>query len=103
MQNRITVTIQGRTYTIVSEDEPEYIKSCAAHVDKVMKETASPTLSQVDCAILSAMNIADELARQKAREDDLRKELLDLMNEAGQLNVQLSEAKRQIFKLQQKR
>lgn len=103
MQNRITVNILGRTYTLISEDDPEYVQRCAAHVDKVMKDTAAPTLSQVDCAVLSALNIADELYREKAREEELRRELMDLMNEAGALNVQLSEAKRQIFKLQQKR
>lgn len=103
MQNRITVTIQGRTYTLVADDNEEYVRRCADYVDKKIAENAGNGLAQVECAALAALNMADELFREKAAGENLRMQIKELMDEAGTLNVQLSQAKREIFKLQQKR
>ena len=57
----------------------------------------------MDCAILTAINIADERFKEQEASIDLRRQLKDLLEENAKLKTELSESKREIFKLQQKR
>ena len=59
--------------------------------------------SQMGCAVLTAVNIADERFKEKEASENLRRQLKDLLEENSRLKGELSEAKREIFKLQQKR
>ena len=103
MQNRVTVTISGQSYTLLALEDEAYVQRVAAYVDKKMAETAGSGLAQVDCAVLAAMNIADERCKEQAASENLRRQIKELLEESSRLKAELSEAKREIFKLQQKR
>lgn len=103
MQNKITVTVQGQKYTLLAAEEPAYVQQVAAYVDKKMSETHAAGLAQVDCAILTALNIADERFKEQQSGENLRLQIKELLEESAKLKMELSEAKREIFKLQQKR
>lgn len=53
--------------------------------------------------MLTAMNIADERFREQDASENLRRQIKELLEESAQLKTELSEAKREIFKLQQKK
>ena len=103
MQNRVTVTISGQSYTLLAVEDEAYVQRVAAYVDKKMAETAAGGLAQVDCAVLTAMNIADERFKEQDASENLRRQIKALLEESSQLKKELSDAKREIFKLQQKR
>ena len=103
MQNRVTVTISGQSYTLLALEDEAYVQRVAAYVDKKMAETAGSGLAQVDCAVLTAMNIADERCKEQDASENLRRQIKELLEESSRLKAELSEAKREIFKLQQKR
>jgi cell division protein ZapA len=63
----VHVDIQGQRYAIRSELDPKYVSDVAAFVDRRM-ETAGrelPTADAVRVAVVSALNIADELFRAR--------------------------------------
>ena len=66
-ENKIKVTIYGNEYTITSDADPEHILRIAKYVDQQMKRTSSIVSfsSNTKIAILTALNIADELYREK--------------------------------------
>ncbi len=104
MQNRVTVTVGGMSYNLLAAEGEDYIRKVAAYVDDKMKETAEGgRISQLDCAILTAMNIADERFKEQEASENLRRQCKELMEESSKAKMELSEAKREIFKLQQKR
>ncbi len=103
MQNRVTVTISGQSYTLLAVEDEAYVQRVAAYVNKKMAETSGGGLAQVDCAILAAMNIADERCKEQDASENLRRQIKELLEESAKLKMELSEAKREIFKLQQKR
>ena len=90
--NRITISIFGQEYSVKAPADPEYIKKIAKYVDDKMREVQSgfsSTQSSTRIAILSAMNITDELfnARQKGDVDESAVEekistLIDLIDES---------------------
>lgn len=100
MKNKITVTIGGRDYTMVAVEDEAYVRRCAALVDQQIKEiSAEGRLSQADAAVLAAMNVADLYLKEQETSENLRRQVKENLEEANSLKLELSEAKRQIFKL----
>ena len=46
------------------------------------------------------MNLADQLCKEQEAAENLRRQIKDGLEEASRLKLELSEAKREIFKLQ---
>ncbi|WP_130869879.1 cell division protein ZapA [Intestinimonas massiliensis (ex Afouda et al. 2020)] len=104
MKNRVTVTIAGQEYTLVGSEEPSYTEKVAAHVDaKVQEVLDGSRVSLVDGAVLAAVNIADEYFKEVETAENLRRQLKEYLEEATKMKLELSEAKREIFKLQNKK
>lgn len=62
-KNKVVVKIMERDYTLVSEDSREHMQRVANYVDDKMHETfeGNKKLSTSMIAVLTALNIADEL------------------------------------------
>ena len=70
--NQIKITIFGQEYSVKAPADPTYIKKIAEYVDTKMREVQSgfsSTQSSSRIAILSAMNITDELFNAKKQGD----------------------------------
>lgn len=105
MQNRITVTIADQEYTFLATEEQEYMEKVAAHVDAKIRETikGGGKMSLLDGAVLTAMNLADDHFKDLETAENLRRQLKEYLEESSKLKLELSEAKREIFKLQNKK
>jgi len=68
------VTIFGNDYRIQASENPEYIEQIARYVDGKMRELQgrSTVSSSTKIAILVAMNIADELHRERRNRNGLQ-------------------------------
>lgn len=77
------VEILGKNYTIRGDAKEEYIKTLANFVDEKMREVqaTAPVLTIDRVAILTAVNIADELFRMKRKEDKIDK----LLNQTAEV------------------
>ena len=104
MDHRITVTICGNEYTFVAEEDSTYVEKVAEYVDRKMTETLEATKAgQTDAAVLTAANIADELFKAQEIAENLRVQLKEYLDEASRSKNEISELKREIFKLQNQR
>lgn len=104
MQNRVTVTMGGLNYTLLAAEGEDYVHRVAGYVNDKLKETGGQGgISQMDCAILTAINIADDRFKEQEASENLRRQIKELLEENSRLKAELSESKREIFKLQQKR
>ena len=102
MANRITVSICGEEYTLLAEESPSYMQKVAALVDAKMSEImGSGRVSRMDAAVLTATNMADEMLKQQGNTENLRRQLKEYIDDANKAKSELSESKREIFKLQQ--
>lgn len=78
-KQKITVTVAGKNYTLVSGDPPAFVKRVAAFVDRKLNETAAVTnLPSGQAAILTCFNLAEELLKAQDENTLLR-------NQVGQL------------------
>ena len=63
-KQKITVSVAGKSYTLISSDPPEYVKRIAAMVDRKLRETATATgLPASQAAVLACFNLAEELTK----------------------------------------
>ena len=83
-KTKTLVSIGGKEYTICGTDSAEYIHRVALHVNKKLTELkkANPDLNNVQLAMLTSLNIADdymktsdELASAKKELERVQKEL----------------------------
>ena len=86
----IKVEIYGSEYRIKGDADLEYIKRVAAYVDERMRQVSQLTTDSAvsKIAILAAINIADELFKERATNHD-RQDWLD--RHAARLNAVLEE------------
>ena len=103
MANRVVVNICGDDYTLVAEESPSYIQRVGSYVDGKMRETMDAAkVGRVNAAVLTAVNIADELMKSQETAEQLRGQIKGYADEAAQAQSEVSELKREVFRLQQK-
>lgn len=80
VKHRVKVTINGEEYYIKGSITPEHIKMIADYVDKKMLKLAemNPYLSTSKVAVLTALNITDELFKISQEYEDFLKLLEEI-------------------------
>ena len=87
MANRVVVTICGEEYTFVAEESAAYMQKVGSYVgDKMAEVLGSAKVGRTDAAILTAVNIADELFKAQAEASELRREVFRLQQRLNQQN-----------------
>jgi len=72
-KNTVVVNIFGTEYPIRAEADAEYIREVALYVDAKMKEVANsvPLRSTTKVAILAALNVVDELFKERTERETM--------------------------------
>ncbi len=103
MANRVSITICGEEYTFVAEESASYMQKVGTYVgDKMAEVLSSAKVGRTDAAVLTAANIADELFKAQAVAEQLRAQIKGYLDDANRAQSEVSELKREIFRLQQR-
>ena len=103
MANRVTVTICGEEYTFVAEESAAYMQKVGTYVgDKMNEVLGSAKVGRTDAAVLTAVNITDELFKAQTAAEQLRSQIKGYLDQASKAQAEVSELKREVFRLQQK-
>ena len=82
MENRVVVSICGEDYTFVAEEAPSYMQRVGSYVSEKMEAVLSGArVGRTDAAVLTAANIADELFKEQAASEQLRRQILNLISD----------------------
>ena len=103
MANRVVVSICGEDYTFVAEESTAYMQKVGTYVgDKMTEILNGAKVGRTDAAVLTAANIADELFKAQSAAEQLRSQIKGYLDEAGKAQAEVSELKREVFRLQQR-
>ena len=103
MANRVVISICGEEYTFIADESAAYMQRVGSYVSEKMEEVLnSAKVGRTDAAILTAVNIADELFKAQAASEQLRSQIKGYLDEAGRAQSEASELKREVFRLQQR-
>lgn len=103
MSNRVAVTIDNRVYHVLSAEDESYVRRVAAYVEEQVKGAMKEKTSAVDGATLAAMNITDQLFREREISENLRRQLKEHLEEGARRELELSQLKREVFRLQNRK
>lgn len=83
----VEVHILGQKYVIKGDAPAEYIQQIADFVDEKLKEvyTAAPAITPLKAAILTALNIADELHRVKREYNSISQGIKNIEDKADSI------------------
>lgn len=103
MENRVVVSICGEDYTFVAEEAPSYMQRVGSYVSEKMEAVLTGArVGRTDAAVLTAANITDELFKEQAAAEQLRRQIKGYLDEAAKAQAEASELKREVFRLQQR-
>ena len=71
--------------------------------DKMTDVMNAAKVGRTDAAVLAAANIADELFKEREASEALRRQLKQYIDDAAQAKNEVSELKRELFKLQNRK
>ena len=76
MENRIVINICGEDYALLADEAPSYMQKVGKYVDEKMSETLrAAKVNRTDAAVLTALNLADELMKSQQNAENLRSQL----------------------------
>ena len=103
-KKKVKVLINGAEYTLVTAEPAEYVQRVAVRVDKALTEIAQTNkrLSTAMLAMLTSINLADELIRIEDAADNLRNQVAEYSKTEIQLSTQVSEKTARIEELEKK-
>lgn len=94
-KTRVTVTIFGTQYKLMGQATKSsmYLQMVAAQVDEQMRKIASnaPHLDMPRIAVLTAVNLADELGKLQESHEKVQRELEESAKQRDMLQQQLQE------------
>ena len=70
---------------------------------QIREVEAGGRMSLVDGAVLAAVNIADQYFKEQESGENLRRQIKESLEESARLKAELSEAKREIYRLQNRK
>ncbi|MFL0194590.1 cell division protein ZapA [Clostridium sp. WILCCON 0269] len=101
--NVVTVFINGIEYNLKGDEQEEYLHKVASYVDKKVKSVLKNNgkLSTSSAAILSAVNVADDMLKMKQYNYELLREIDKLREIEKSHNQQINFLKEQLGSLEE--
>ncbi len=100
-KNRVQVKIGGATYTIVTEDDAQYVEALAEEINNEIRSVcnSNPSLSITQAAVLVALDQTDACKKASASADNLRVQIKDYLEESARAKMEVEVARREVERL----
>ena len=100
MKNRVKISIDGKSFTLVGEETEEHMRQVAAYIDQKMAEIRQKavvvTLDSSLAYVLTSINVADDYFKEKAYTAELEGRLSGMTARAQELAKRLEEAEKAV-------
>lgn len=95
--NRMKITLSGKEFTILTEENDSYVQQlCKQLNDRVSAFMAqSKELSVAEAYMLTAFSMVDDSAKNSNDKENLRKQVIEALEEATKLRAETAELKKQ--------
>ena len=100
MKNRVKISIDGKSFTLVGEETEEHMRQVAEYIDQKMTEirqkAVAVTLDSSLAYVLTSINVADDYFKEKAYTAELEGRLTGMTARAQELAKRLEEAEKSV-------
>ncbi len=97
-KKKVRVYIEGRNYSLISDEDPRYVHQIADEVKAHMHKSANGAtkLDARDCAVLAALDFCDERNKALKRNQDVIKKADQIIHQTNDLNKLCAEYKEKL-------
>lgn len=103
MKNKVRITIDGKSFTLMGNETEEHMQSVAAYIDQKMREirknSQSVSLDSSLAYVLTSINVADDYFKEVERSlsleaelDEIKLQCMTLKNTVLELEKKLEQA-----------
>ena len=100
MKNRVKISIDGKSFTLVGEETEEHMRQVAEYIDYKMTEirqkAVAVTLDSSLAYVLTSINVADDYFKEKAYTAELEGRLTGMTARTQELAKRLEEAEKAV-------
>ncbi len=102
--NRIKIILAGKEYTIQTEESGSYVKQLAESLNKKIEEfmQENESVSMTSASMLVALGLMDDCIKAASDKDNLRKQVIDYLEEATRSRTEITELKKELDALREK-
>ena len=102
--NRIKIILAGKEYTIQTEESGSYVKQLAESMNKKIEEfmQENESVSMTSASMLVALGLMDDCIKASSDKDNLRKQVIDYLEEATRSRTEITELKKELSALREK-
>lgn len=102
--NRIKIILAGKEYIIQTEESGSYVKQLAESLNKKIEEfmQANESVSMTSASMLVALGLMDDCIKASSDKDNLRKQVIDYLEEATRSRTEITELKKELDALREK-
>ena len=90
MKNRVKISIDGKSFTLVGEESEEHIRS----VTEVREKAVAVTLDSSLAYVLTSVNVAEDYFKERAYTAELEGRLIGMTARVQELTHKLEEAEK---------
>lgn len=96
--NRVTITICGKEYTLQTDESPDYVRQLAARLDRRISDMmeTSDIISLSSAEILVGLSLMDDSYKTTSNIDNIRGEIRNYVEEAGKARAEADDLRRQL-------
>lgn len=88
-RNKVEVNIYGKSITLISNESEEYMLNIAMYLNKKIDEIKN-VHNAITKTLLLSINIADELFKEREKNNKMEKEIMDIKTQLAKTNYKLS-------------
>lgn len=99
--NKIKIFLSGKEYTIQTDESVIYVKQLAEALDSKIEDfmAQNDAISVTSACMLVALGLMDDCAKASSNKDDLRKQVIDYLEEATTARAKSSELSKKVDEL----
>lgn len=95
---KITVSIAGTPYTLMTDNDPEYAVSVAAQAEETVQAIMDKGVAPSQATVLALLEYADSAAKLSAEVESLRSQMKEYLADAAQAKAERDLLKRELAK-----
>ncbi|MBO4331335.1 MAG: cell division protein ZapA [Oscillospiraceae bacterium] len=96
VSNRITITLGGKPYTVITDESEDYVQALAIYADAKFLEQRSYIRSKLDAALMALITVTDEYTRANERAESAAQQIQGRLEDATKARLEVSELRREL-------
>lgn len=95
---KITVSIAGTPYTLVTDNDPEYAVSVAVQAEEMIQSMINKGVAPSQATVLALLEYADSASKLSAEVEALKSQMKEYLADAAQAKAERDLLKRELTK-----